>query len=356
VTASGASVQTWPAERAVDWLRPRGWRSGCNFTPSSAASPLEMWQEATFDPETIERELGFAAGLGFGSVRVFLHDLLWTYEQAGFVERLDRFLAMADAHGIGALLVLFDGVWDPHPQPGPQREPRPGVHNSRWVQSPGAAILGDPSRHDELRPYVQGVLERFRGDPRIDGWDLFNEPDNPNPAYAKEEIPDKAERALDLLRKTFSWAREVAPSQPLTTGVWRGSWRDPDALSEMDRFCLESSDVISFHHYGELPALQRRVEALRRYGRPLLCTEFMARGLGCCFDPHLAWMKEAGVGAYCWGLVAGRTQTHYPWDSWGKTYVEEPDPWHHEILRADGSPYDAGEVAFIRSLTKPATG
>ena len=342
---------TWPAERAAAWLRERGWRVGCNFTPSSAASPLEMWQEASFDLATVERELGFAAGLGFTSVRVFLHDLLWTHEQAGFVERLDQFLSAAAHHGIGALLVLFDGVWDPHPQPGSQPEPRPHVHNSRWVQSPGAAILGDPARHDELRPYVQGVLDRFRDDARIDGWDLFNEPDNPNPAYQKREIPDKGVRALELLRKSLAWVREVAPTQPLTTGVWRGSWSDPDELSEMDRFCLESSDVVSFHHYGKLPALQRRVAALRRYGRPILCTEFMARGLGSRLDPHLGWLEEAEVGAYCWGLVAGRTQTHYPWDSWAKPYTAEPEPWHHEILRPDGTPYDALEVEFVRALT-----
>ena len=310
-----------------------------------------MWQAATHDPETIERELGYAASLGFTSLRVFLHDLLWTHERQGFVERLEAFLAAAARQRIGVLFVLFDGVWDPYPRPGPQPEPRPGVHNSRWVQSPGAEILADPARHDELRPFVQGLLEQFRDDARIDGWDLFNEPDNPNPAYAGGEIPDKDERALELLRKAFAWAREVSPSQPLTAGVWRGSWSDPDALSEIAKLSLESSDIISFHHYGELPALERRVAALGRYGRPLLCTEFLARGIGSRFDPHLGFMRDAQVGAYSWGLVAGRTQTQYPWDSWAKPYSSEPDPWHHEILRPDGTPYDEAEVAYIRSTT-----
>ena len=233
---------------------------------------------------------------------------------------------------------------------GPQPEPRPRVHNSRWVQSPGAEILGDSARHDELAPYVCGVLDRFRDDDRIDGWDLFNEPDNPNLAYANREIADKDEAARALLRKTFEWAREVDPSQPLTAGVWRGSWSEASALSEMDLLCLEHSDVISFHHYGELPALVRRVEALQRYERPIWCTEWLARSLGSCFDPHLGWMKEQNVGAYCWGLVAGRTQTHFPWESWTRKFEEEPEPWHHEILRSDGSPYDDNEVALIRSI------
>lgn len=344
----------WPAERARAWLDGRGWRVGCNFTPSSAASPLELWQGATFDLATIERELGWAQDLGFTSVRVFLHDLVWTHERDAFLERIERFLAAAASRGIGTLFVIFDGVWDPQPRPGPQREPRPGVHNSRWVQSPGAGILGDPARHVELRPYVQGLLDAFRDDPRIDGWDLFNEADNPNPAYAAREIADKGKRAVELLRSSFSWAREVGPSQPLTAGVWRGDWRDPGALSELDGLCLDQSDVISFHHYGEIGALERRVAALGRYERPLLCTEFLARGLGSHFDPHLRFLRDAGVGAYCWGLVAGRTQTQYPWDSWTKPYSAEPEPWHHEILRPDGTPWDGAEVAFIRSLTRGA--
>jgi hypothetical protein len=343
----------WPAERARAWQAERGWRVGCNFTPSSACNQLEMWQEPTFDLATLERELGFAAGLGFTSVRVFLHDLLWSEDAEGLVQRLDAFLTLAAERGIGVMLVLFDGVWNPHPAAGPQPEPRPRVHNSCWVQGPGVEILGDPERHDALRPYVEGVIGRFREDPRVDAWDLFNEPDSPNPAYLDREIPDKAERALELLEKVHWWARGLAPAQPLTIGVWRGDWRDDDALSEIDRFSLEHSDVISFHHYGGLDDLEKRVDALRRYERPVLCTEFMARGLGSTFDPHLGWMHRQGVGGYCWGLVAGRIQTEYPWDSWWKRYDAPPEPWHHDVLHADGKPYDEGEVAAIRSLALP---
>ncbi|MCH2187111.1 cellulase family glycosylhydrolase [Myxococcota bacterium] len=344
------TASRWSKERAQAWQADRGWRVGCNFTPSTASNPLEMWQAETFDPETLERELGWAQDLGFSSLRIFLHDLLWSHDEKGFSDRLDRVLDMMATRGMNALLVLFDGVWDPFPQWGPQAEPRPGIHNSRWGQSPGAAFLGDPARHAELAPYVQGVLDRFRDDSRIDGWDLFNEPDNPNLAYANNEIEMKAERSLELLERAFDWARETNPSQPLTAGVWQGSWSDPDALSPMDRLCLDRSDVISFHHYGDLGAFQHRVEALSRYERPIWCTEWLARSLGSWFDPHLGWMKTQGVGAYCWGFVAGRTQTHLPWESWVKPFTEEPNPWHHEILRPDGTPYDAAEVAYIRSL------
>lgn len=341
----------WTPERATAWQADRGWRVGCNYAPSSASNQLEMWQAETFDLATIERELGFAAGLGFTSLRVFLHDLAWQQDPEGFLDRVATFLDAAGRHGIGILPVLFDGVWNPHPRSGPQPEPRARVHNAGWVQGPGAAVLADPARQDALEPYVTGVIERFASDPRIDGWDLFNEPDNPNPAYREQEIPDKAERARALLEKAFAWARAAGPEQPLTTGVWVGDWDDPEQLSPIARLSLEASDVVSFHCYGDLADLETRVAALRRYGRPLWCTEFMARTLGSTFDPHLGWMKEQGVGAYCWGFVAGRIQTHYGWDSWVKRYEAEPAPWFHDILRADGTPYDPAEVAYIRAVT-----
>ena len=152
----------------------------------------------------------------------------------------------------------------------------------------------------------------------------------------------------------FDWARAVAPDQPLTAGVWRGRWDDPERLSEIDRSCLERSDVISFHHYGGLADLERRVRALERYRRPLLCTEFLARGMDSTFDPHLRFLRDAGVGAYCWGLVAGRTQTQYPWDSWARRYDAEPAVWHHDLFRPDGTPWDAAELAGVRIVTGAA--
>lgn len=350
--AMNSQGSRWSPDRAHAWTKSRGWRVGCNFTPSVASNQLEMWQAETFDPVSLERELRFAAGLGFTSVRVFLHDLLWTHDRDAFLERFDIFLGLAAARGIGSLVVLFDGVWDPHPKWGPQPEPRPGIHNSRWLQSPGAAILGNPDRHDELAPYVKGVIDHFRDDPRIDGWDLFNEPDNMNFAYRDSEIPDKGERALELLAKAFGWAREVDASQPLTAGLWLGDWSHHEKLRVIEHFCVDHSDIVSFHHYAELPDLRVRVETLRRYERPLWCTEWLARGMGSRFDSHLAWMRDEGVGAYCWGLVAGRTQTHLPWDSWATPYTREPVPWHHEILRADGTAYDEAEVEIIRATTQ----
>jgi hypothetical protein len=199
---------------------------------------------------------------------------------------------------------------------------------------------------------VTGVVRRLAGDRRVHAWDLFNEPDNPNPAYAADEIPNKAERAAALLEKTFAWARAAAPSQPLTCGVWLGDWSRPETLRPIERLALEASDVISFHWYGDLGSTAARVAHLRRFGRPILCTEYMARPLRSTFDPLLRFFREENVGAYHWGLVAGRSQTIHPWTSWTKREEGEPDPWFHDVLRPDGTPHDAAEVEYIRKLTR----
>jgi hypothetical protein len=345
----------WPPERAAAWSREHPWLVGCNYIPSTAINQLEMWQADTFDPATIDRELGWAEGLGFNSIRVFLHDLLWEQDAPGFLARMDRFLAIADRHKIGVVFVVFDAVWDPAPQLGKQRGPKPGLHNSGWMQSPGARILADPARHDALKPYVAGVVGRFRADRRVHAWDLFNEPDNTNrSSYGRLEPAGKPELSLALLKKTFAWARGADPSQPLTAGVWQGNLADPDRLSPINRYMFTQSDVISFHNYRPLAELKKDVEALKRYGRPLLCTEYMARPVGSRFDPILAYLKDEHIGAYNWGFVAGKSQTIYPWDSWQKPYAAEPPVWFHDIFRPDGTPYDPAEVAYIRGVTGKA--
>jgi hypothetical protein len=341
----------WTPQQANAWSANKHWLVGCNFSPSTAINQLEMWQADTWDPKTIDRELGWGEALGFTSLRVFLHDLLWQQDPKGFLKRMDQFLDLAHKHRLGVMFVLLDSVWDPHPQLGPQRAPRPHLHNSGWVQSPGAAILADPTRHDELKPYVQGVIGHFRNDNRIDCWDLFNEPDNRTPQYIQFEPKNKRELATMLLQKAFNWAREMNPSQPLTSGVWIGQWNDPGKLTAMETCQLEESDVISFHSYGKLEDATKCVENLQRYGRPILCTEYMARPIGSRFDPVLGYFKEQHVGAYNWGFVSGKTQTIYPWDSWNKTYTAEPPVWFHDIFHPDGTPYDVKETDYIKSVT-----
>jgi hypothetical protein len=352
VPAAGAVAQ-WTPERARAWADSTGWLVGSNFAPSTAINQLEMWQAETWDPATIDRELALAASLGFTSMRVFLHHLPWQRDSTGFLRRIDEFLAIADRHGIRTMFVLFDGVWDPNPRAGPQRAPFPHLHNSGWVQSPGADILRDTSRHDEMRGYVRGVVGRFARDRRVVVWDVFNEPDNLNrPAYIAYEPPNKAELSLALLRKAYRWAREMRPTQPLTAAPWKGDYFDRSRLEPLTAFMLDSSDVITFHSYDDSASVERQITALERWGRPIINSEYMARPRGSTFATILPIFARRGVGAYNWGFVAGKTQTIYPWDSWTREYRAEPVPWFHDILRVDGSAYDRSEVALIRSLTR----
>lgn len=343
----------WTVDRAAAWQRSQPWLVGCNYIPSTAVNQLEMFQADTFDPTTIDRELGWARRLGFTSVRVFLHDLLWQQDRDGFLTRCDEFLTIADRHGIRVMFVLFDSCWHPLPALGRQPAPRPFTHNSGWVQAPGTAALADPAARPRLRDYVQGVVARFAADPRVVVWDIWNEPDNLDggaPRRPGLEPPDKRARVNDLLPEAFAWARAAGPEQPLTSGVWR----DSDNVTRLDackRIQLAHSDVVSFHSYGDAAALDRAIDNLAAYGRPLLCTEFMARPAASTFDPHLAIMKRRNVAAYCWGFVAGKSQTIYPWDSWRKDYDAPPPVWFHDVLRDDGTPFSEAEAAFIRRTT-----
>ena len=330
----------WSSDKAQTWYRESGWLVGCNFLPSTAINQLEMFQADTFDLATIDRELGWAQSLGFNSVRVYLHHLLWQQDATGFLRRLDEFLGVAKKHEIRVLFVLFDSCWDPFPKVGKQPAPKPHVHNSGWVQTPGAEVLQDPTQHPALRSYVLDVVGRFGQDPRVVVWDVWNEPDNMNrSSYVQHEPPNKVDLVLPLLKQAFAWAREAQPTQPLTSGVWIGNWGDPNGLSPTEQVQLQQSDVISFHNYSDLGSLKQCVENLRRYNRPLLCTEYMLRGNGSTFDPHLGYLKQQGVSAYNWGLVNGKSQTIYPWDSWTRQYSGEPSLWFHDIFRADGTPY-----------------
>ena len=342
----------WSEDKANTWYAGHRWLVGCNYTPSTAINELEMWQADTFDPSTIDRELGWAEGLGFTSVRVFLHNLLWQQDSAGFLQRMDKFLSIAHKHHIGVAFVLFDSCWDPDPALGPQRAPKPFLHNSGWVQSPGREFTSHPARLDELKPYVQGVVGHFRNDPRIDFWDVYNEPDNRNdPSYIRSEPANKVETSRLLLQKTFAWARAMNPTQPLSSGPWLGPWADPASLRPMEKVQFDQSDIITFHCYDKVDKLKTCIDALRRYHRPVICTEYMARPIGSTFDPNLGFLKEQHVGAYNWGFVDGKTQTIFPWDSWTQTYTNEPPVWFHDIFRPDGTPYRSAEVQYIKSLT-----
>lgn len=345
--------QRWTEKQASDWYRQQPWLVGANYLPASAINQLEMWQADTFDPARIDLELGWAESIGMNTMRVFLHDLLWQQDQKGFRNRFNQFLAIAAKHKIRPMIVLFDSCWDPFPKTGKQHEPTPGVHNSGWVQSPGAKALLDSKEEARLESYVKGVISAYANDRRILAWDLWNEPDNRNgSSYGKQEPANKVQRVEQLLPKVFAWARNAKPSQPLTSGVWQGDWSSDAALSPTARIQLENSDIISFHNYTRPDGLTKAIDSLERYHRPILCTEYMARGAGSTFEGAMPILKQRKVAAINWGLVQGKSQTNLPWDSWKQPYVNrEPAIWFHEVFQSNGKPYRDAETALIRRLT-----
>ncbi|GAB2775694.1 cellulase family glycosylhydrolase [Rhabdobacter roseus] len=359
--AQPKTPERWTQAKADAWYQKQPWLFGPNYNPASAINQLEMFQADSFDPAAIDKELGWAEALGINTARVYLHDLLWE-DPEGFKKRLDQFLGICAKHKIRPMLVLFDSCWDPFPKPGTQRAPQPGIHNSGWLQSPGAEALTDVSQYPRLEAYVKGVVGAFKNDPRILLWDVWNEPDNTNDnSYGRNHLKQEPERKKDivtrLLPEVFRWARSVNPTQPLTSGVWIFSkdrnMSNPKNWSAMEKIQFEHSDILTFHHYSDVESFERVIKELKTQNRPMICTEFMARGANSKFQTHLPVAKKYNVGMINWGFVAGKSQTYLPWDSWQNPYVNgrEPSVWFHEILKADGSPIDPAETAAIKSAT-----
>lgn len=330
----------WTTEQANEWYEQWNWIRGCNFIPSTAINQLEMWQAETFDPQTIDRELGWAEDIGMNSMRVYFHHVAWETDKEGFKKRVNDYLDIAEKHHISTIFVFFDDCWNPTYQAGEQPNPQPGVHNSGWLRDPGDLYYkGDSTKLEPvLEMYVKDILTTFKDDKRIILWDLYNEPGGSNP-YGMN-----GENSLQLLKKIFTWARTVNPSQPLSAGIWTQSFPN------LNKFQLENSDVITYHTYEPLEQHQQLISELKTYGRPMICTEYMARTRNSTFESIMPILKAEKIGAINWGLIAGKTNTIFAWDT-PLPDVSEPPVWFHDIFRADGTPYMQEEVDLIKSLT-----
>jgi len=324
-------MKKWTSEKAHSWYREAGVIRGCNYLPRTAVNMTEMWQAPTFDPETIDQELGWAAAAGYNSVRIFLQYLVWEDDPEGLKERMDRFLSIASRHGVSAMVILFCdcffGGRDPYL--GPQDGPVPGVHNSQWVPSPGFERLADRNAWPGLERYVKDIVGSFGSDPRVLVWDLYNEPD--------DEL-----RSQPLVEDAFAWARSASPMQPLTTGPWTWNAFEDDLSSRL----FELSDVVTFHYYGAAEDIGPSLARCHAHGRPVICTEWLRRHHGNTFAEMLPVFAENRIGWYNWGLVAGRTQTYLAWES--KQGDPTPAVWQHDMMHPDGTPLDPGELDLIR--------
>lgn len=328
-----APEKIWSAQKANAWYNSYKWMSGADFIPSTAINQLEMWQASTFDTATINRELGWAENIGFNTMRVFLHNIAWKQDTAGFKQRMNTYLTISNKHHIKTIFVFFDDCWNTTPQPGTQPQPKTGIHNSGWMQDPGQPASFDTTLYPQLEKYVKNVMTYFAHDKRILLWDLYNEPGNSN----------KKDSSLPLLTRIFQWARAVNPDQPISAGLW--AWD----FEKLNAFQVMNSDVITYHDYEE-PALHLRVvQLLKSYGKPLICTEYMARIRNSRFSNTLPMLKQENVAALNWGFVAGKTNTMYAWDTPMPT-GDEPMEWFHDIFRKDGTAYRQDEVNLIKKL------
>ncbi|WP_290789545.1 cellulase family glycosylhydrolase [Flavihumibacter sp. UBA7668] len=334
--SAGNEVRTvWSLEKAKDWYNQQAWMVGANFLPSTAINQLEMWQAESFDTATINRELGWASAIGMNTMRVYLHSKAWEQDSSGFLNRMDIYLGIADANKIKTIFVIFDDVWNKEPKIGKQPDPKPGTHNSGWVQDPGDPFHKDSTLFPSLEKYVKAVISRFAKDKRVLLWDLYNEPGNSG----------KKTSSLPLLKNVFTWARSVNPDQPLSAGVW--DW----SFEELNEFQVANSDILTYHNYEDADMHKRVIQLLKMHGRPMICTEYMARTRNSFFSTVLPLLKEKNVGAINWGLVAGKSNTIYAWDT-PIPDGSEPKVWFHDIFRKDGSPYSKEEIELIKKLTQ----
>jgi len=324
----------WTKQKAKAWYAEQPWLSGCNFQPSSAINQIEMWQSESFDPTTIDKELGWAEELGFTTMRVFLSSVVWENDKAGFKKNINQFLTISSKHKIKPMFVFFDDCWKPESFSGKQPAPRPGVHNSGWVQDPSVSLRKDTlTSFPALEKYVKDIMTTFKNDNRILLWDLYNEPGNSGHGIS----------SLPLLKNVFKWAREVNPIQPLTAGIWTFG------CLELNVFQIENSDVVTYHNYGKVNEHETWINLLKIQDRPMICTEYMARRNDSKFQNIMPLLKKNNVGAINWGFVSGKTNTIFAWDE-PKPNEKEPVLWFHDIYRQDKTPFDQQEVDIIKKM------
>lgn len=325
--------KVWPIEKAKDWYRKHKWINGADFLPSTAINQLEMWQAETFDPNTIDKELGWAKNIGFNTMRVYLHSIAWQKDPSGFKNRVGQYLSIAHKHGIKTIFVFFDDCWNKEGFAGKQPEPKTGIHNSGWVQDPGDPMSKNPANFPALEKYVKDVMTHFKTDERILFWDLYNEPGNSG----------KLNTSFPLLKNVITWARSVEPMQPISIGLWAWNFHALNAMQAVN------SDIITYHNYEEPDLHKRTIDMLKAFGRPIICTEYMARTRNSRFANIMPMLKRENIGAINWGLVAGKSNTIYAWDA-PLPNGEQPTEWFHDVFKKDGTPYREDEVQLIKKL------
>ncbi len=353
----------WTIEQAKAWQNQYSWLCGFNYIPASAINWTEMWQAESFDLPQIKKELCWAKDAGFNALRTNLPFIVWEHDRDGLLKRIAQFLEVCEDNHIYVMLTLMDdcGFSGEHPFLGPQKEPRSNIHNSQAAASPGRNKVIDQHCWPLIKDYIMDIIQTFSDDQRIIIWDLYNEPANRTifTDVGKEAEFDAAleDYGLQLMEKSFDWARKINPKQPLTVGGWHVSQHKGGRFCffdhKIDQQAFKLSDIISFHAYVPLNIVVQMISTLKQYHRPILCTEWLARHASSYLTEQLPLFKENHIGCYQWGLVNGRTQTHLPWSSIQARFPDYQKLWFHDFFHFDGRAYDEKEAILVHELSRP---
>lgn len=325
----------WTISRINQWYSQLPWIVGCNYVPTYAINQIEMWQKSTFNPKIIDSELGLAESIGFNTIRIFAHDLVWKSERNDFFSNMRVFLDLCEKHQMRVIYTIFtNGGWEPS-EMGSQPAPVPGLHNGGWRQTPGMnTVMNHPEKWGSMESYVKDTISTFASDSRILCWDIFNEP-------ANRPVKD----ITGFVRLAFSWARQITPSQPLTSAFM--SYK----FNRLNVFLADNCDFLSFHNYGNKKSLQLAIDQMKPFGRPIVCKEWLARHLGSTVQDCLPFFKENKVGAINWGLIPGKLQTQIPWKRLLERFPDAEKIWFHDLFDEKHRPYDQAEIDLIKKLT-----
>ena len=322
----------WSEQKIKEWYNKQPWYCGFNYIPAYAINYTAMWDKTTFDPAAIDKELDLAEKAGLNSLRAVLQFAVYEHDPDYFLNTLDKFMAVCDRHKIKFMPTLFDDCvfgLEHDPKVGKQPEPVKGWYAWGWSPSPGHSMVVDSTTHPRLEKYVKAVMTRFKNDPRIFIWDLYNEPTNGGLGTT----------TLPLLKKVIGWAHEVSPSQPITIGVWNKN-------KQLNDIAIAGSDIVSFHNYAKKDDLIANITELKAYNRPLINTEWMNRPRGSAISDILSVFYDEKVGCMLWGLVNGKTQTDLPWGHRPGDPVSKV--WQHDLFYGNFSPYDQQEIDLLK--------
>ena len=351
----------WSKERAWEWYNSRPWIRGCNYLPANCVNRIEMWQEYNSDKvfETMEEEFKLIQSIGYNSIRVIIEFLVWDKEHDGYMERFERFLTLANKYGISVMLVLANDCMRPKGYEVDKLGEQPcdwGYHGGRKMSQHGIFnamghhYLDEPETAPRFFAMIREFVEKYKNDERINIWNVYNEVGNSN----------RREVTLPNLKKIFEICREIDPIQPLTCETASYYGGDFFETCEVEKYGVLNSDIISFHNYGSYESNIRTIKNLKKFGRPLINSEWLARCLNNNVEELFPLYYLEKVGCYNWGLVGGKAQYYEPWNSTWENYEKNPDlkwdftKWFHDLFRLNHRPYNPKEIEIIKKYSKLA--